>query len=165
MALDDDIAILSQAPLFCLMGRDALRLISFAAEHRSLKAGEALFRRGDRSDGGYIVTHGSIALDSREDGSPATFVAEAGALLGRMALFVRQTRPATALAREPSGVIRVSPTLMRRVLEEFPAATRAIHDDLALDLSGLTGGLERIRQDLLAIGQARHRSRVTVTGT
>ena len=52
MALDDDIAILSQAPLFNLLERDALRLVAFASESRSLRAGDVLFRKGDRSDGG-----------------------------------------------------------------------------------------------------------------
>ena len=59
MALDDDIAILAQAPLFALMGRDALRLISFAAERRTLDAGEELFRRNAATDGGYVVLAGT----------------------------------------------------------------------------------------------------------
>jgi CRP-like cAMP-binding protein len=154
MALDDDMAVLSGAPLFGLLGPDALRLLSFAAEHRALKAGDILFRKGDRSDGGYVVSYGAIALDAREDGAPAAFVAGPSALIGQTALFVRQRRPATAVAREASGVIRVSPTLMRRVLQEFPDAALAIHEALALELSAFAGGLERVRQQLLALDGA-----------
>jgi CRP-like cAMP-binding protein len=151
MALDDDIAILSQAPLFNLLGRDALRLVAFASETRTLREGDTLFRKGDRSDGGYVVSRGAIALDATEDGSPAAFVAGPGALIGQAALFTRISRPATAKAQEGSTVIRVTPSLMRRVLEEFPDAAAAMQDVMAEDLTRLTQGLEQVRQKLIAI--------------
>ena len=151
MALDDDIAILSQAPLFNLLEKDALRLVAFASETRSYREGDVLFKKGDRSDGGYVVTRGSIALDANDDGSPAVFVAGTGALIGQAALFARIERRATATAQEPSTIVRVTPSLMRRVLEEFPDAAAAIHDAMAEELTRLTEGLERVRQQLLAI--------------
>ena len=151
MALDDDIATLSQAPLFNLLEKDALRLVAFASETRSYREGDVLFRKGDRSDGGYVVTRGAIALDAAEDGSPAAFVAGPGALVGQAALFARIERRATATAQEPSTIVRVTPSLMRRVLEEFPDAAAAIHDTMADELTRLTEGLERVRQQLLAI--------------
>ena len=40
---------------------------------------------------------------------------------------------------------------MRRVLEEFPAAAAAMQDAMADELTRLTEGLERVRQQLLAI--------------
>jgi CRP-like cAMP-binding protein len=151
MALEDDIAILVQAPLFELLDRDALRLVAFAAENRVLRAGDVLFRRGDRSDGGYVVSRGAIALDARDDGAPAAFIAGPGALIGQAALFARIARPATATAREPSTVIRISPSLMRRVLEEFPHAAVAMRDAMAIELERLAEGLEGVRRRLLAI--------------
>lgn len=151
MALDDDIAILSQAPLFALLERDALRLVAFASETRSLRAGDVLFRKGDRSDGGYVVSRGAIALDANEDGSPAAFVAGPGSLIGQAALFTRIVRPATATANEASTVIRVTPSLMRRVLEEFPDAAAAMQDAMAAELARLTQGLEEVRRKLIAI--------------
>jgi len=151
MALDDDIRILSQAPLFNLLDRDALRLVAFAAEARTLRAGDVLFRKGDRSDGGYVVGQGAITLDAREDDSPATFVAGPGCLIGQAALFTRVERAATATAQEPSTVIRVSPSLMRRVLEEFPAAAAAIHQAVEDELLRLNHSLEQVRQQLIAI--------------
>jgi CRP-like cAMP-binding protein len=144
MALDDDIAILERAPLFHLMDREALRLIAFAAEHKLLRAGDVLFRRGDKSDGGYVVTKGSLAVSAKDNSEP--FGAEPGALIGQTALFSRGTRPATAVAREPSSVLRISPTLMRRVLQEFPSAAEAMHGALSIELSTLSGGLERVRK-------------------
>ena len=156
MALEDDIATLSGAPLFGLLDRDALRLVAFAAEARVLRTGDVLFRRGDRADGGYVVKFGSIALTQRDGGAP-DFVAGPGAVIGRTALFARVTRPATATARELSTVLRVSPSLMRRVLEEFPAAAEAMRDVMEDELVHLTRGLEGVRQRLVAIDAAAGR--------
>ena len=157
MALEDDIATLSGAPLFHLLDRDALRLVAFAAETRALRAGDVLFRKGDRSDGGYVVKAGAVALDRRDDGAPAAFVAGPSALIGKAALFARILRPATAIVQEPSAVIRVSPNLMRRVLEEFPHAAAAMQSALEDELVLLTQGLERVRRQILAIDAAPYR--------
>ena len=118
-----------------------------------LREGDILFRKGDRSDGGYVVKSGSIVLDAGREDSPESFVAGAGSLIGQAALFTRIDRPATATAREPSTVIRVSPSLMRRVLEEFPGAADAMHQALSDDLLRLTRSLDGVRQNLLAIGE------------
>lgn len=149
MALDDTIAILEQAPLIGLFERDALRLLAFSAETRRLRAEELLFRQGERSDGGYVVLSGAIAVG--RDGSDAVTLAGPSALVGRLALFLRTQRAGTAVARERSQLIRVSPTLMRRVLEEFPSAAGAVRDALAEDLADLSSDLERVRQMFTAI--------------
>jgi CRP-like cAMP-binding protein len=149
IALTDDIALLASTPLFGLLDREPLRLLAFAAEIRMLNAGDVLFRKGDRSDGGYVVTDGAIVLD-RGNGVPP-FVAERGALIGRTSLLVRTVRSATAAARERSTVMRISPTLMRRVLEEFPSAANALYDSFSDEVATLSAGLERVREKLLAI--------------
>ncbi|WP_336488658.1 cyclic nucleotide-binding domain-containing protein [Methylobacterium nigriterrae] len=147
MALDDDIAILAAAPLFGLMSRDALRLLTFAAERRSLAAGDLLFARGERADGGFVVLSGTIEVSPRVSGGSAV-AAGPSALIGRLALFLRGERPSDARAAAPAEVMRITPALMRRVLEEFPDAAAAIHDTLADDLAGLTRGLGRVRAQL-----------------
>ena len=148
MSLDDDIARLAAAPLFGLLERDALRLLSFAAEHRDLVRGEVLYRRGDASDGGYILLTGKVAVTG---GVGEPVIAGPAALLGQAALFAAAARPATVTARERSTLLRVTPTLMRRVLEEFPAAHRAVSAALADDLATLTEGLAAVGRRLDAI--------------
>jgi CRP-like cAMP-binding protein len=153
VALADDIAVLATAPLFSLMEHDALRLLAFAGEGQALSTGETLFRRGERSDGGYVVMRGTLALDASGDGTAPAFVAAPGCVVGRSALFTRGPRPATAVAREPSSVLRISPTLMRRVLEEFPAGAVAIRHAVADELSLMSAGLERVRRRLASIDE------------
>ncbi len=151
MALDDDIAVLTAVPTLSLLERDALRLIAFAAQTRILLAGDVLFRKGDAADGGYVVTGGSIALDARDDGSPAAYVATQGTLIGEIALIIETTRAATAIAREPSSVMKLSRELMLRVLTEFPAAAVALHAEIAARVSGLAYELSQVREAFLAI--------------
>ncbi|WP_026597401.1 Crp/Fnr family transcriptional regulator [Methylobacterium sp. 77] len=144
MGLDDDIAILAAAPLFGFMGRDALRLLSFAAERRGLMPGDVLFARDERTDGGFVVMSGTIELAPRVADAEPISVGRS-ALIGRMALFLRGDRPTDARAVTAAEVMRITPTLMRRVLEEFPDAADAIHGALADDLSELAQGLDRVR--------------------
>ncbi|WP_375460898.1 Crp/Fnr family transcriptional regulator [uncultured Enterovirga sp.] len=151
MALDDTIAILSHAPVIGHLERDALRLVAFSAETRRLRQNEILFRQGDRSDGGYVVLSGEIAVTRA--GSDEVTLAGPGSLVGQVALFVRMVRPAAAVARQPTSVLRISPTLMRRLLEEFPSAASEVRDALARDLDELTEGLGRVRRMLLDIDQ------------
>ncbi|GJE15720.1 cyclic nucleotide-binding domain-containing protein [Methylobacterium marchantiae] len=144
MGLDDDIAILAAAPLFGFMERDALRLLSFAAERRNLMPGDVLFARDERTDGGFVVMSGTIEVASRVTGGEPIAVGRS-ALIGRMALFLRGERPSDARAVTSAEVVRITPTLMRRVLEEFPDAADAIHAALADDLTELTRGLDGVR--------------------
>ena len=55
-------------------------------------------------------------------------------------------RPATAVAREPSAVLRISPTLMKRVLQEYPSAADGMAEVLSRDLEALAAGLGRVEQ-------------------
>jgi CRP-like cAMP-binding protein len=142
MSLEDDIAMLAGAPLLGLLDRDALRLLAFAADKRRLRQGDVLFRKGDRSDAGYIVTEGEIGLDTA--GGKPLVVARKDDLIGRTALFARGERPATATAREPSVVLRLSVSLMRRVLEEYPQVAAAMYNTIAEELGELNAELERM---------------------
>jgi CRP-like cAMP-binding protein len=151
MALEGDITFLAKAPLFGLLEPEAVRLLAFASETRNLRPDEVLFKKGDRSDGAYIVIRGALALDGGDDERAQPFIAEPGALVGHMALFLRTPRPATATACDETTVMRISPTLLRRVLEEFPRSAGTLYQALSEDLAGLTEGLERVRRRLEAI--------------
>ena len=155
MALDDDIALLARQPLLSLMERDALRLVAFAAESRILRAGDVLFRVGEPSDGAVLVISGAVALNSREDGQPAEEIVGAGALIGEIALFTAVARPVTAIAREPTQVMRLSRSVMRRVLGESPASAEAVAAAISERLRGFVGQLNAVQDALVAIDRTR----------
>ncbi len=137
MALDDDIRRLSRISILGAMEKDALRLLAFGAETKILRAGDVLFRRGDKSDAGYIVLTGAIALDDKGDGSPPSHVVRTDALIGETALLVDTERPATAMAREPSTVLKISRHLFHRVLGEYPQSAARVRAAMAEELRSL----------------------------
>jgi CRP-like cAMP-binding protein len=143
VALEDDIRKLSRISLFRALETDALRLIAFGAEAKILRAGDLLFRKGDKSDAGYIVLSGSIALDEAGDGSPPSQVLRADSLIGEVALLVATERPVSAMAREPSTVLKISRQLFHRVLREYPESARRLRATLADDLRSLVQELEQ----------------------
>ena len=123
MALQDDVRTLMSLPAFQHLDPEAVRLIAFSAETRILRAGDMLFRRGDSSDGGFAVLSGAIGLAvsfGRET------LVRAPALIGELALVTETTRPATAIAREPTSVLKVPRTLYRRILAEYPESAERV---------------------------------------
>jgi CRP-like cAMP-binding protein len=151
MALDDDMAVLARQNLLGLMERDALRLVAFAAESRILRAGDVLFRAGESSDSAFLVISGAVALTTGDDGRAADEIAGAGALIGEMALFAAIERPVTAIAREPTQVMKLSRSVMRRVLGESPGSAQAIADAIGDRLQGFVGELAGVQAALLEI--------------
>lgn len=150
MKLEGDLATLQRQPLLGLMETEALRLLAFSAESRILRAGDLLFRRGDISDGGYLVVSGSIALSTTDTG-PAAQIIGAGGLIGEMALFTALERPATALAREPSQILKLPLGIMRRVLVEFPDSAARLAEAIRTRLNEISREISGVGTALRAI--------------
>lgn len=143
MSLDEDFRRLSRIPMFSALEPEALRLIAFSAETRILRAGDVLFRRGESSDCGYIVLSGSIALDAAGDGAAAGQIISRNGLVGELALIIETARPATAIAREPSTVLKVPRSLFHRVLQEFPRSAERIRVGMTQRLASFVDELAR----------------------
>ena len=154
MALEDDIALLSQVSLFQDMDRDVLRLIAFAAETRSLRAGDTLFRKNELSDSGFVVMRGSIALING-DANHVVGIAGPGTLLGELALIAETRRPATAVAREHATVLRLSRAMFRRTLDEYPQFAQRLHTDLRARVATLSSELIKVKDALQHIDKPK----------
>ena len=132
MTIEDDIAFLERVPSFAILGRDALRILAIGAESRYVHGGEVLFTVGDPADAGYVIQDGSFTLKTdNTDSTAAEMTVTRGALLGELALLTETTRPITAIAAEPSTVIRVPRSLFLKMLEGFPDAARRLRDYIA----------------------------------
>ena len=132
MTIEDDIAFFEGVPSFAILGREPLRILAIGAESRYVHSGEVLFTIGEPADAGYVIQEGSFTLksDNTELTSSEMTVAR-GALLGELALLTETTRPVTAIAIEPSTVIRVPRSLFLKMLEGFPDAARRLRDHIA----------------------------------
>ena len=128
MTLDDDIDNLTRIPLFAIFETGALRMVAFSSETRLLRAGDNLFRRGEESDGGYILTMGAVALSTHDDGRPPSHVLRPWALIGETALVAPSLRPVTARAFEPTTVLKIGRTLFHQILEQHPVTAARARD-------------------------------------
>jgi CRP-like cAMP-binding protein len=147
MALEDDMALLSRVSVFAGMDRDALRLLAFSAELRHLRAGDTLFHKGDLSDGGFVVVKGTIAM-VEDDRRAADAVVGPGTLIGEVALITETKRPATAVAREPTTVVRLSRAMFRRTLEEYPQLAGRLASELSQRVKSMSKDLSEVRSVL-----------------
>lgn len=124
MSLERDLGALNQIPLFAALENEARRLLAFSGESRILRAGDTLFRRGETSDGGYVLLDGALEViseagDAGRKLSPPT-------LVGEIALISRIERSATVIAIAPSSVLKISRTLFHRVLAEQPVSAAKV---------------------------------------
>lgn len=148
MGLDDDIAFFEQVPMFAALDRDALRILAIGSETRQLQHGAVLFYAGELADGGYLVQEGSLQLEPGTAGGGEIITAGPGTLIGELALLTDTVCQATAIAKEPATVIRISRSLFRKMLEGYPGSAVMLRDTLAKRLAGWQHELADIKRKM-----------------
>jgi len=142
MSLEDDIAFFEQVPTLAALGKQALRVLAIGAEIRHLQSGAVLFYAGELADGGYIVQEGALQVEP--GGGGAEYTIGPGTLLGELSLLSDAVSPVTAIATEPTVVVRISRNLFRKMLEGYPAAAKRLRDMMAGRLDAWTQELEGV---------------------
>lgn len=146
MSIEDDIAFLQRVPALAVLGRDALRILAIGTENRYVHEGVTLFGEGEQADGAYVVQEGSFDLVARDNG--AATVVGPGALIGEIALISETRRPVSAVAREPSSVVRIPRQLFLKMLESEPDAALRMRDALAARVNQTAAEFTRVRAGL-----------------
>ncbi|MEL4069038.1 cyclic nucleotide-binding domain-containing protein [Ochrobactrum sp. GPK 3] len=145
MALDDDIRILGTVGLFESFTPEQLRLLAFGAERLVLRAGRELFREGQSADCAYIVVSGNITLfHDADEGRISIRPVGPGAMLGEMALIAQTSRLTGAVAEAETEVIRISRSIFRRILEEYPEVAASLHGHISRNLLDLISEIEKV---------------------
>ncbi|MDH7784087.1 CRP-like cAMP-binding protein [Ochrobactrum sp. 19YEA23] len=145
MALDDDIRILGTVGLFESFTPEQLRLLAFGAERLVLRAGRELFREGQSADCAYIVVSGNITLfHDADEGRISIRAVGPGAMLGEMALIAQTSRLTGAVAEAETEVIRISRSIFRRILEEYPEVAASLHGHISRNLLDLISEIEKV---------------------
>jgi CRP-like cAMP-binding protein len=146
MSLETDIALLKGVPIFADLPTEQLRLIAFSAVRLELGGGQVLFREGTKGASGFVVLDGSIQLSAGDGRKRKTHaVAEAGSLIGEVALFIETRRPATATALKPSRVLEIERKVILRMLNEYPAVAERMWATLAERLAATAAELAKVR--------------------
>jgi CRP-like cAMP-binding protein len=147
MTIEDDIAFLERIPMLRRLGPPALRILAIGAEGYRVEQGQVLFTAGDVADGAYAVQHGSFTLRPGR-GAEADIIAGPGTLLGESALLAETIRPATATAREPSTVLRISRAMFLKMLEGYPDAAHRLREVIAARADQWAREMENVRAAL-----------------
>jgi CRP-like cAMP-binding protein len=146
VTIEDDIAFLARVPTFAKFGFAALQIVAIGSESKHIDDGETLFAAGETTDAGFVIQEGSLVLTAGDAGldEPSTTFGP-GTLVGELALLTETVWPATAVAAEPTTVMRISRNLFRKVLEGFPDAARLMRDRLAARVNQSHAELLRLR--------------------
>jgi CRP-like cAMP-binding protein len=147
MTIEDDIAFLERIPILRRLGTPALRIIAIGAEGYRVEQGQVLFAAGETADGAYAIQQGSFSLRPAR-GAEADIIAGPGALLGESALLAETIRPATATAREPSTVLRISRAMFLKMLEGYPDAAQRLREVIAARADQWAREIENVRAAL-----------------
>jgi CRP-like cAMP-binding protein len=141
MSLESDVRRMAATRPFNLLPREAVQLLAFSCERRSLKAEEKLFATGEPADCAFLVLSGEIVLSAGSEERRAS----PGALIGETALAAEVLRGADARAAVDTALLRVPRDVFKRVLNEFPDAAAKVHASVAARTRELIGRLEALR--------------------
>ena len=147
MALKDDIAILTNVPVFAGLEEEQIRLLAFGAEKRTLSKDQVLFREGSPADSAFAVISGTVVLTSSRAEAPVE--AMPGSLISELAMISDIERKFTATATEDCELIRIPRSLFRRLLEEYPEAASVVQARIQEKLDALVRELTAQRARLV----------------
>jgi CRP-like cAMP-binding protein len=148
MALEDDIAFFERVPILAVLDKQALRILAIGAETRHLQSGAVLFYAGELADGGYVVQEGSLLLEPGTLAEGKEITVGPGTLVGEMALLTNTVCQATAIAKGPTVVVRLSRNLFRKMLEGYPAAAEKLRDSMTERLQTWSKDLASVKRVL-----------------
>ena len=147
MALDDNIRALAGVRLFEGLNAEQLRLLAFGAENIRLVKGRDLYRADTAADGAFVVMAGRIALYRMENSERIVVERHGpGGVLDEMALIVSQRRPYGAFADQDGEALRITRTLFRRILDEYPEVAVALRDRIAARFLDMATRISRLHE-------------------
>ena len=153
MSLEQDVKMLSQAPIFSQLDGEALRLLAFTAEKQSFAKGEFLYRNGEPADCAYLLVSGNLRFEAGDIAGSNNLVAGAYTLVGETALITATQRSTDAVATEDCNTFKIPRSLFLRIMREFPGGAVKVRAFLARQLLGFTQEIDAARQraDLRAV--------------
>ena len=129
-----------------MLNEQTLDQIVGASPVRTVGAGKTLFSKGDPAEAVYVVIEGEVAIEIISPNGRIVHVAtlRPGAVFGEIAVLDKGVRTADVRALSSALVLRISDTAFRELVENSPAFSRAIIDDLIEKLRNTDGQLEDI---------------------
>ena len=148
--LKDEVDLLRTIPMFAKVDPTKLKLLAFASDRVSYKAGQAIFMQDDPADAAYVIIEGTAdVIVATADGGESK-VAELGrnAFLGDMAILCDIPRTATVRANTNLEALKIRKEHMMEMVIKSPSLTMAVLQTLVNRLAKTTQDLSEARQEL-----------------
>jgi CRP-like cAMP-binding protein len=146
MELDDFTSALAQADFFRICDDEQRRLLAFASERRTFAAGETICKRGDASEGAFVLLRGEIlAGDSEGGGFKPQRIGEHGAVLGEMGLFLTRPHRATLRAASDVDLLFVPRSAFTKLMRQFPILAERAALRIEEEMSSFLDAMEPFR--------------------
>ena len=121
MSIDQEVEILRRIPIFSQIDAAKLKLMAFASERLTYKAGQTLFKQGEMGDAAYIVLDGTadILVDTPDGPLRVAQLAE-NEIIGEIAILCDIPRTASVEAATELITLKITKELFFRMVMDFP---------------------------------------------
>lgn len=141
---DETAALLARVPLFASMSEDEVRELASVAVPRRFESGQTVFREGDTGETAYVIRSGKVRVTRNHSSGRTITLVELrhGQIFGELAMLDHETRSATVEAVEPTTVIALLASDLKRVMLRHP--------DIALKMLAAFAGRLRAANERLS---------------
>ncbi len=146
MSIDQEVEILRRIPIFSQIDGAKLKLMAFASERLTYKAGQTLFKQGEMGDAAYIVLKGAadILVDT-PDGPLRVAQLSEHEIIGEIAILCDIPRTASVQAATELTALKITKELFFRMVMDFPEMGVEVMRVLAHRLEQTTNQLRMAR--------------------
>jgi CRP-like cAMP-binding protein len=150
--LQDEVQSLRQVTLFSRVAPSKLKLLAFASDRLTYRAGEELFHQGDAGDAAYVILSGraDILTDS-PNGEIKVAELAYNTIVGEIAILCDITRTATVRASAPMEALRIRKDVFLKLIADYPDMAIEIMRVLADRLNRTTTELTEARSQIKSV--------------
>ncbi len=149
MAIGNDTDILKGVALFSGLTDEQLKIVAFSSERVTFKAGQFLYKKGDKATATFVILSGNAELVSGSDKKNATNIPVLpGAFAGETSVLTDSPRRASLRAVDDVTALKISRDLLLRLAEEFPEIGIKMFNMLENRLNQTLGDLGNIQKQL-----------------
>jgi CRP-like cAMP-binding protein len=136
LQMEDTMSIeqLKKQQVFEFLRPDQIDSLSDTAEFMKLKAGESVYRRGDKADYLYVMLSGEVVLRLRGANGfsiPIDELTESGSMFGACISPSIETCALTAQCEQDTELLKIEKSALKRLLDDDPRMGYAIQSRIA----------------------------------
>jgi CRP-like cAMP-binding protein len=146
VALNEEVTMLRQVPLFAGVSPPRLKLLAFTSERVTYRPGEVLCQQGEAGDAAFVILSGraDVLVDGPLGQAKVAEIAE-NSVVGEIAILCDVARTATVRALTQVEALRIGKENFLKLLMDFPEMTIEVVRVLADRLSRTTIELAQAR--------------------